>query len=709
MSTRASPSQRRSLESPQPKPVLQKLSGLTIGMWKSRAHESLYLLVLPSTFVFVVETGPKPSVPRTSLNSPRLVGLNSLNTSLNSLNTSLSASPILKQFVSASPFSCGQHAEMGVMVFAFEVRFDSVAGVDYQNPLVRQGRLTLEALGVTRREFCSLDALKVWYGVVGGGTCGVCDFRGCSGVSGLSGVSCFPVADAFGIVRPKSATRRSLQFDGEELSEGMGSGGKGAEDEAQGCGDGDAATEASSFAFCVDERGRDGKEEDRYVSEDVATSRVIGEDGEHDGERGSTRKKRSPWSALRLRRNAGRTAGSNVSKSPPSTNNLPRLTIPSKSSSDDNERRLPSADEPTDKESEQAPNSSHAVNKTYVYRTITAEFTSPHVPCVLGAVFKQHTRQSERLLKMYESGLPSWAMFLPSYGMYYRPWMRSITWVFFYLFSVLSLTLGFYDLYKTLPGLQDALAKLVESYQISVWWPILSAYHWIESHAQLRLSILLTYLFGKSELLNMAVTYVFEPARAVVMPMVWVFFAPLRLICSLGGYVLYSPLTFAWTLASRVDMMQAARGGGAGIGVISEAMRQSLVTTMRATNNVWKFIMNMSGGVSRHRLTLSRRAGRNWERLRDAVLIILARVCAEIVRFTVGSEKIQEHIEMTGDTDDIDNVDNVDARNDVSGETDQMDTDADQHSLSFSYAVGHSTNEEEEVKSVLNTTDLHVS
>ena len=147
MSTRASPSQRRSSESPQPKPVLQKLSGLTIGMWKSRAHESLYLLVLPSTFVFVVEAGPKPSVLRTSLNSPRLVGLNSLNT----LNTSLSASPILKQFVSASPFSCGQHAETGVMMFAFEVRFDSVAGVDYQNPLVRQGRLTLEALGVTRR------------------------------------------------------------------------------------------------------------------------------------------------------------------------------------------------------------------------------------------------------------------------------------------------------------------------------------------------------------------------------------------------------------------------------------------------------------------------------------------------------------------------------------------------------------------------------
>lgn len=248
------------------------------------------------------------------------------------------------------------------------------------------------------------------------------------------------------------------------------------------------------------------------------------------------------------------------------------------------------------------------------------------------------------MLKMYESGLPTWAMFLPSYGMYYRPWLRSVTWVFFYVFSVVSLTLGFYDLYKTLPGLQDALNKLVESYHISVWWPIVSVYQWVESHAQIRLSILLTYLFGKSELfysINMVAmqwfTYVFEPIRVVVMPFVWVLYAPLRLLYSLGSYalgVVYSPLTFAWSLASRVEVMQAARGTSSGWITVSEAMRQSLVTAMRASNNVWKFVVNMCGGVSRHRMTLGRRIGRNWDRL----LRMIVRLYEEATQLAGGTD-----------------------------------------------------------------------
>jgi hypothetical protein len=113
-------------------PLLQELSGLTIGMWKSRTHESLYLLVIPSAFVFVVESQrlrPKVVPRKTSFSSPRLNGLNSLN---KSINTSLNASPILKQFVSASPFSNSRQPSTGTMVFAFEVTFGSVAGVDFQ-------------------------------------------------------------------------------------------------------------------------------------------------------------------------------------------------------------------------------------------------------------------------------------------------------------------------------------------------------------------------------------------------------------------------------------------------------------------------------------------------------------------------------------------------------------------------------------------------
>jgi hypothetical protein len=30
------------------------------------------------------------------------------------------------------------------------------------------------------------------------------------------------------------------------------------------------------------------------------------------------------------------------------------------------------------------------------------------------------------LLKLYESGLPAWAVVLPAYGLWYRPWLRRV-------------------------------------------------------------------------------------------------------------------------------------------------------------------------------------------------------------------------------------------------------------------------------------------
>lgn len=51
-----------------------------------------------------------------------------------------------------------------------------------------------------------------------------------------------------------------------------------------------------------------------------------------------------------------------------------------------------------------------------------------------------------RLLKMYESGLPPWAVMLPQYGLFYRPWMRRVTWLLFIAISIFSMACGFYDL-----------------------------------------------------------------------------------------------------------------------------------------------------------------------------------------------------------------------------------------------------------------------
>lgn len=56
-----------------------------------------------------------------------------------------------------------------------------------------------------------------------------------------------------------------------------------------------------------------------------------------------------------------------------------------------------------------------------------------------------------RLLKMYESGLPAWACFLPRYGLWYRPWFRRAAYLAFIAISIFSMAVGFWDLYKNVP------------------------------------------------------------------------------------------------------------------------------------------------------------------------------------------------------------------------------------------------------------------
>lgn len=43
---------------------------------------------------------------------------------------------------------------------------------------------------------------------------------------------------------------------------------------------------------------------------------------------------------------------------------------------------------------------------------------------------------------------PTWVRALPP-GLWYRPWMRRATWVAFTLISVVSMILGFWDLYRS--------------------------------------------------------------------------------------------------------------------------------------------------------------------------------------------------------------------------------------------------------------------
>jgi len=295
------------------------------------------------------------------------------------------------------------------------------------------------------------------------------------------------------------------------------------------------------------------------------------------------------------------------------------------------------------------------------------------------------------MLKMYESGLPAWAIFFPTYGFYYRPWLRSFTWVTFYAFSFISLALGFWDLYKTLPGLQALLSRLVAG----VWLPPVAVLQWFEEHAQIRLSLLLTYLFGKSELfvyvmrivgsltqsartalepiivalgptavalkqigyttwtfsagvlhsgiapilnllqwLSSGIVAVFFPLvhaahAAVIVPATWIL-ATIRQLNAAGSILWKGLVGAGQTVATGVLAAKATAkmGQTASSAVAStspwlvwlapadalEALRGSLMRAARSSQAVWKFIVHVCNGVVRHRMTLSRRAGRWWHR-----------------------------------------------------------------------------------------------
>ncbi|VFQ60490.1 unnamed protein product [Cuscuta campestris] len=93
-----------------------------------------------------------------------------------------------------------------------------------------------------------------------------------------------------------------------------------------------------------------------------------------------------------------------------------------------------------------------------------------------------------RLLTLLESGLPSWAIFLQSYPGFcrlYRPWMCPLARFLYVIISVITVLIGFYDLYKNVPLLKATASHL--------FGPL---FHWIETWEMIsRIKCLGTMLF----------------------------------------------------------------------------------------------------------------------------------------------------------------------------------------------------------------------
>ncbi|XP_056845552.1 uncharacterized protein LOC108813494 isoform X2 [Raphanus sativus] len=68
-----------------------------------------------------------------------------------------------------------------------------------------------------------------------------------------------------------------------------------------------------------------------------------------------------------------------------------------------------------------------------------------------------------RLLTLLEAGLPSWVLFLQSYPCLchlYRPWMCLLARALYVMISVITVVIGFYDLYKNVPVLKATASRL---------------------------------------------------------------------------------------------------------------------------------------------------------------------------------------------------------------------------------------------------------
>jgi hypothetical protein len=622
-------------------PQLAKLSGLSVGWWASRKHTSIWLLILPRQRRFVVLVH-KASAPR---------------------RRSRVVAAVAENLGARSPFN-PRGARAGGWVCAFETAFEGIAGMDYVLPLVRPGRLVLEARQVVQRNFDgSLErACEHYLAEEGQGGVGMSavmerlrEFRSSSsGAAAGQGQFASPAGSP-----PASPT---------VLGGGAAQGG------ARG-----------SLTLKLHRAGAPPQPQVWEPAGGELTFRPGGGDSLWGGSDGTA----TPTFTEAARRSAGSSLdcpGNDVAAAgffrEPSL--APLLAVAGADAA------VAAADAAISAAAEAAVAAASVavadakapygeVVRVFPFRQLTAYWTDPQLPCALAPT----VLANDRLLKVYESGIPAWAIFMPSCGLWYRPWLRRATWVLFYLFSALSLAAGFWDLYKQLPGLQALLARAAAS----CWLPPAALLQWAEEHAQVRLSILLTYLFGKSELAVQVVRMggnAARVARGAAQPLLDAAGPPaaaLRAAAAAGGAAAAAlvraglapaatavaaaatgtaaaaapmlaaaraaaALPAAWALeAARqaraaggvrwAAVVQAGRGaaavktaaevgraaGGPSSWVLwlgaTEAMqlaRGSLVRAARSLQAVWRFASQVGAGVVRHRLTLSRRAGRAWGR-----------------------------------------------------------------------------------------------
>ncbi|CAI0417372.1 unnamed protein product [Linum tenue] len=97
--------------------------------------------------------------------------------------------------------------------------------------------------------------------------------------------------------------------------------------------------------------------------------------------------------------------------------------------------------------------------KEYMDVLILMRFDDHDLPSKL----RQIVMADLRLLTLLEAGLPSWVIFLQSYPGFchlYRPWMCPLARALYVSISIVTVMIGFYDLYKNVPVLKATASRL---------------------------------------------------------------------------------------------------------------------------------------------------------------------------------------------------------------------------------------------------------
>jgi hypothetical protein len=82
--------------------------------------------------------------------------------------------------------------------------------------------------------------------------------------------------------------------------------------------------------------------------------------------------------------------------------------------------------------------------------------------------FTESVSERQRLLRLVEAGIPSWAVFCTRYGIFYHRYLRVVVGWAVNLWPLMALFLGLYDLYSHMPHVHEYLVPFFSRFE--EWW-----------------------------------------------------------------------------------------------------------------------------------------------------------------------------------------------------------------------------------------------